>query len=473
MRIATASLNQSPLDWNRNAENIRAAVEWTRKQNTNVLCLPELCISSIGCGMQFKQPEVLEKSLDILFELLPDLKDMIVTLGLPLEYDGHTFNAACLVVDGKIEGFQIKTNYSAANMMELGWFTPWSRNRHTTFELRGETYRIGDLLFEFNLNESKTFRVAIEIGENLGTESSASSADLLFNPTASRFAFGKYTEQIRHIESATKEHNYIHVVSNYTGWESESQIYDGGSFIAEKGMIVAATPRFSYHDAQVAWTTLGEESPPPVVADSFDKNEELSRAVPLGILDYLRKNKAKGFVLPISGEADSVTLAILTLQGIRFAQTELGVENFAEQFGFIPDITEAKTPQEVLNKILVCVVQDSKNDDEEKRNAVKIAASLGAEFYELCLDTIIDDYVKIVSSVIDRNLAWETDALVLRHLQDYVRVPSARLIAETDSRILLSSNDDFVGSFNPFAGISGIDAEFASFLREAVTLAEE
>jgi NAD+ synthase (glutamine-hydrolysing) len=474
MRIATASLNQTPLDWNRNADNIRCALEWTRKQNTMVICLPELCIPSVGCGRHFKRRKVLDKSLDILFELLPELKDMIVTLGLPLEFEGNIFNAVCLAVDGKPFGFQLKTNFSDGNLTELGWFRPWPRHQHTTFELNGETYKIGDLSFEFNLNESKTFHVAVEIGEpdwntpQAPAASQRQKVDLLLNPAASCFSFEKHARRLRFAETVTKEHHSIHAVANYVGNESGPLIYDGGSFIAANGKIVAATPRFSYHDAQVAAATLdSENTPSDTVTDSFGKEDELSRAVPLGMLDYLRKSGAKGFALSISGGADSASLAAFTSLGILFAQQELGTDGFSQQFGFVPGVTEAKTPQEILNKMLVCFYQGSKNSSETTRNAAEtVAVNLGAEFHELRIDRFVDDYVDLVSKSLGRELTWEQDAIALQNIQARVRVPSAWLFANAGSRILLATGNrsegtlgyttmdgDTCGSVGPIAGV--------------------
>ncbi len=452
MRIATAALNQTPLDWNRNADNIRCALEWTRKQETMVVCLPELCLSGAGCGPHFRRRPVLDKSLDMLFKLLDELKGMIVTLGLPLEFEGNIFNAACLVVDGKPFGFQCKTNFRPANLQELGWFRPWPRNQHAVIELNGQAYKIGDLSFDFNLNPEmtggKSFHVAVEIGEpdweTPWTPVAAADRrklDLLLNPAASPFALEKHAKRLRYAEKATEEFSYIHAFSNDVGNESGAVIYDGGSFIAERGKIVAMTPRFSYHDAQVAVATLGKDGP-AAEPDHFDRNEELARAVPLGMLDYLRKSGAKGFALSLSGGADSGSLVAFASLGIQFALDELGLHGFHSQFGFVPDLAAAQTPKDMLGKLLACFYQSTRNSGETTRTAAKsLAENLGAAFYEWDVDPLVEQYTAMVSAALGRKLDWETDDIALQNIQARVRVPGAWLYANAHAAILLATGN--------------------------------
>ena len=50
-------------------------------------------------------------------------------------------------------------------------------------------------------------------------------------------------------------------------------------------------------------------------------------AVALALFDYLRKSRARGFVVSLSGGADSAACSVLVATALRLAQTELGWEN--------------------------------------------------------------------------------------------------------------------------------------------------
>ncbi len=60
LKVAAGVLNQTPLDWIRNRDNIVAAIEAAREQNVTVLCLPELCISG------YPPKDLLERRIGIL-----------------------------------------------------------------------------------------------------------------------------------------------------------------------------------------------------------------------------------------------------------------------------------------------------------------------------------------------------------------------------------------------------------------------
>lgn len=486
MQIASASLNQTPLDWNRNADNIRCAIEWAKKQGTMLLCLPELCISSVGCGQHFKRPGVIEKSMDVFKELLPEMKGMIVAVGLPIEFQGFVFNTVCMVLDGKPLGFQCKTSFANGPIEELLWFRPWARGQYVPFELDGEAYKLGDMSFEFKINEEKTLHVAVEIGEpDWQTSASAPvregrKIDLLFNPTASPFSFEKHQKRLKYARESTAKNHYVHVFSNYIGNESGPLIYDGGSFIAQEGCILAETPRFSFHDAQACLGNVDleffsadndkpkdenaadqkvEKSDEPldetknrrqeiqsnlvdIGSDKDSQEEEFSRAVPLGMLDYLRKSGAKGFALSLSGGADSASLAVLVALGIQSAWSELGKERFLHAFDFVPEIETVRTPKEAVAKFLTCFYQSTRNSGETTRNAAqKLAEELGAEFFVLDIDQIVEQYLSTLSKTLNRQFDWKTDDIALQNIQARSRVPSAWFIANLTGTLLLATGN--------------------------------
>jgi len=53
IKVGATSLNQTPLDWLANKNNILAAINTARIDNISILCLPELCISGYGCEDAF------------------------------------------------------------------------------------------------------------------------------------------------------------------------------------------------------------------------------------------------------------------------------------------------------------------------------------------------------------------------------------------------------------------------------------
>ena len=71
------------------------------------------------------------------------------------------------------------------------------------------------------------------------------------------------------------------------------------------------------------------------------KEEEFSRAEALGLFDYLRKSRSRGFVVSLSGGADSAALACLVHLMSRFALDDIGPSAFLKKLGYFGDLTAA------------------------------------------------------------------------------------------------------------------------------------
>lgn len=137
IKIGAAVLNQLPLDWAGNKARILTAIEETRGDGVNVLCLPELCITGYGCEDAFHSPNPVHRAWKALKELLPATKGMIVSFGLPVLHQHGLFNCACLAVDGSIAGFTAKRFLAGDGIhYEPRWFKPWPNRFAATSPLK-------------------------------------------------------------------------------------------------------------------------------------------------------------------------------------------------------------------------------------------------------------------------------------------------------------------------------------------------
>ncbi|MFH1265876.1 MAG: nitrilase-related carbon-nitrogen hydrolase, partial [Planctomycetota bacterium] len=102
IRVGAAVLNQTPLDWSNNRENIRRAIRAAREAEVRLLCLPEMCITGYGCEDAFHSAGLQQTALEVLEEIVPETEGMIVSLGLPVLHKSALFDCACLAVDGRI-----------------------------------------------------------------------------------------------------------------------------------------------------------------------------------------------------------------------------------------------------------------------------------------------------------------------------------------------------------------------------------
>jgi NAD+ synthase (glutamine-hydrolysing) len=193
LRIAAAALNQTPLDWDANLANIVAAVDEGRRREVTILCLPELSITGYGCEDMFFSVGVQQMALAQLREIIHATRGMVVTVGLPLMHGGAIYNVVAVVIDAELRGFVAKQRLPGDGLhYEPRWFKPWPENVVTSTEIDDKTIPLGDLLFDVG-----GVRIGIEVCEDAWVVSRPAAdhtrlgADVVLNPSASHFAFGK------------------------------------------------------------------------------------------------------------------------------------------------------------------------------------------------------------------------------------------------------------------------------------------
>ena len=509
IRVAAAVLNQTPLDWSGNQARILEAIERARAARAQVLCLPELCLTGYGCEDAFHGPGLLATALDVLREIVPSTGGMIVSLGLPLMHRSGVFDCVCLAVDGQIAGFVAKRFLSGDGLhYEPRWFKAWPQKVRDVTRVEGKPYPIGDLVFDCG-----GIRIGFEICEDAwaaarpGGGMMPHAVDLILNPSASHFAFGKFEVRRRLVLEGSRAFSTSYVYSNLLGNEAGRIVYDGGALIASAGHLLAQGSRFSYTPVEVVTAVvdvaatrmrsarlasyqpeLGADrtaevacpfdwpdvAPEPLLVRAAEwesspklKEEEFTRAVALGSFDYLRKSRSHGFVVSLSGGADSSATACMVALMVQLACNELGDEWFQDALVHIPALRGCVNRSEYVRRLLHCVYQATENNSPTTRNAAAaVAAAIGAEFSETRIDTLVQAYVEMIEKPFGRKLTWETDDTALQNIQARVRAPGVWLLANLKRALLLSTSNrseaavgyatmdgDTCGGLAPIAGI--------------------
>jgi NAD+ synthase (glutamine-hydrolysing) len=484
IRVAAGVLNQTPLDWQGNKDRIVAAIDEARKQGASILCLPELCITGYGCEDTFHSPATARTAWSILQELLPQTTDMIVSLGLPVLYQNGLFNCACLVVNGKILGFTAKRFLAGDGIhYEPRWYKAWPGGVRAELHAGGQIHPIGDLLFDVG-----GVKIGFEICEDAwvatrpGADLSRQGADVILNPSASHFAFGKVEVRKQFVQEGSRAFGVTYIYSNLVGNESGRAIYDGGALIASAGRLVAAGPRFTFKEVSVSSAVVDldatrmnqartgsfnprvAQSSGGTVEGSFTfpplepqenvvqhepwetgpdaKNEEFLRAETLALFDYMRKSRSTGFVVSLSGGADSSSIACLAGFMVECAVRELGEDGFRKRLAYIKDLPKDGGVKALVGRLLVCAYQATENSGQVTRNAARaVAEAVGAQYHELDVDPLLKGYLNLIGSAIGRPLNWKQDDTALQNIQARVRGPSVWLLANIRGALLLTTSN--------------------------------
>jgi NAD+ synthase (glutamine-hydrolysing) len=532
IRVGAAVLNQTPLDWPGNQERILDALQTARAEGVRLLCLPELCLTGYGCEDQFHSAGLQEEALRVLRAVVPKTNDMIVCLGLPLLHRSALFDVACMAVDGRIAGFVAKRYLAGEGLhYEPRWFKPWPVDFRDTILLDGQEYPIGDLVFDCG-GVKIGFEICEEawVAKRPGGDMSLQGIDVILNPSASHFAFGKYETRKRFVIEGSRAFSVSYLYANLLGNEAGRIIYDGGALVAAMGKLLAAGPRFSYQPVRLTTAVIdvqatrmnrartGSFQPdlthqphneilcpftypdiePEIAAARPDlwelsphlKEEEFLRAIALALFDYLRKSRSWGFVVSLSGGADSSAVSCLVALMVELAAADLGPEGLRRALAYIPPVPagvaagandgssvspgghagEPTRPGDTapwVRRLLHCVYQATRNSSRTTRDAAAaVAGAIGAAMSCLEIDDLVDRYVAGIEGVLGRKLAWGTDDLAMQNIQARVRAPSVWLLANVNNALLLSTSNrseaavgyatmdgDTAGGLSPIAGI--------------------
>lgn len=472
LRIGGATVNQIPFDWTNNTNNIIAAIRDARQQGIRILCFPELCITGYGCEDLFLSDWLPERALHELLTIREHCDDITVSVGLPLRIGKLTYNGACVISNKKILGISLKQFLARDGVhYEPRWFDPWPANQVIDLTIGNETIRTGDVMYEV-----EGVRFGFEICEDgwrdedrPGYRLYKRGVDLILNPSASHFAMVKSLLREKEVvNDASAMFKCVYVFANLLGNEAGRMIYDGDIIIGQHGRLVAVNRRFSFKPYNVLSTLVDFTDPAhsDVVAltDNKEKNEELAQAIALGLFDYLRKSRANGFVLSLSGGADSAMCAIAVSEMVKRACAEMGIEAFCK----VLNIPVREHWKDIMADVLTCAYQGTKNSSADTFNAAKnLAENIGAKFHHWTIDDEVSTYTKKIENAIGRKLEWQTDDITLQNIQARARSPIIWMLANVNRAVLITTSNrsegdlgyatmdgDTSGSFAPIAGLS-------------------
>ncbi len=456
LKVAGAALNQTPIDWKNNIAHIREAIVRAKAEEVDILCLPELCITGYGCEDIFLSHWIYDKAAALLEEIRTECKGITVAVGVPVRYEGKNYNTACLIHDTRILGFSAKQFLPDEGVhYEPRWFTPWPACQTAQLTMNGKRYEIGDIVYPLH-----GIKIAFEICEDAwrgnerpGWRHAERRVDLILNPSASHFAFGKTCFRETLVVPGSQNFNCAYIFVNMLGNEAGRMVYDGEILIAQKGKLLKKNKRLSFQDVHLLSAVIDfahpENSETAASEDSHEKKMEFTKAECLALFDYLRKSRSKGFVISLSGGADSSACAVLVAEMIRRGVAALGVEQFLQKIhlpAFTEEAASRKTIEEqcrfLTGKLLTTAYQGTVNSSHKTLQAARtLAESIGATFYEWPIDEQVQKYTHTIEDAIRRRLTWEHDDITLQNIQSRTRSPAIWMLANINNALLITTSN--------------------------------
>ncbi|MFM7868313.1 MAG: NAD(+) synthase, partial [Planctomycetaceae bacterium] len=247
------------------------------------------------------------------------------------------------------------------------------------------------------------------------------------------------------------------------------------------GRIICIPETAIFNDAAVPATAADAQ---PAVDTEITKNcskeAEFVLAEALGLHDYLRKTRSRGFVVSMSGGADSSACAVLIRAMVERGLQDLGAAGLRQRLSYIPGLANAETAADFMHTLFSGVYQATRNSSRTTREAAAgVTQAVGGRYHEISIDETVETYTQLVQQMIGRPLSWQTDDVALQNIQARSRSPGVWMLANVTGSLLLATSNrseaavgyatmdgDTSGGLSPLAGID------KSFLRRWLILME-
>ncbi len=254
IKVASAIPVVKIADCKHNATQILSLIEKAGKEHVQIISFPELCITAYTCGDLFHQQLLIKSAQKHLSFLLSETKnsEIVFITGLPVVQSNRLFNAAAVCQSGKILGVVPKTYLPGNNeYSENRRFTSGKEALSNEIGLCGQRVPFGsNILFS-----DGEVRFAVEMCEDLyvpqppSIQHALNGAQLIFNLSAQNELTGKnrYLKQTIAQQSAKCVAGYIYSSAGF-GESSTDLVFAGNGLIAENGVLLAESERFSFEE---------------------------------------------------------------------------------------------------------------------------------------------------------------------------------------------------------------------------------
>ncbi|KAL3835685.1 hypothetical protein ACJIZ3_010421 [Penstemon smallii] len=494
LKVATCNLNQWAMDFDCNMKNIKESISRAKEAGAVIRLGPELEITGYGCEDHFLELDTINHAWDCLKELLLGdwTNGILCSFGMPVIKGSERYNCQVLCLDRKILMIRPKMWLANdGNYRELRWFTAWKQKEH-----------LEDFLLPIDISESLSqtvvpfgygyiqfldTAVAAEVCEELFSpmpphaELSLNGVEVFMNASGSHHQLRKLDLRLRAFIGATHTRGGVYMYSNHQGCDGGRLYYDGCSCIVVNGDVVAQGSQFSLKDVEMAVaqvdldavaslrgsissfqeqasckTKVSSVAVPYKLCQSFKLHRSLSSPLKIHyhspeeeiafgpgcwLWDYLRRSGASGFLLPLSGGADSSSVAAIIgcmsqLVVKEIANGDEQVKADAIRIGHYTDGQFPTDSKEFAKRIFYTVFMGSENSSIATRTRAKVLAEeIGSWHLDVSIDVVVSALLSLFQTLTGKRPRYKVDGgsnienLGLQNIQARVRMVLAFMLA--------------------------------------------
>ena len=398
MRVGFAQINTTVGDIKPNAEKILAAYREASRQGAQLVITPELALTGYPPqDLVFKSgfvPQTLEQ-LRILHQEIGTVPLLVGYVDFNPKKIGKPFVNSCAVLERERPIRKIfKTLLPTYDVFdEARYFEP--ADDQQPIELLGQKVGITiceDIWTDKYLRHDLYHCDPVErlVGQG---------ASVILNLSSSPFSVGKPALRRAMVTELALRHRIPFFYCNAVGGNDEL-IFDGNSFVIDKEG--ATTARLASFREQIA---VVDCDAPAIVETAMPAEEEIFRALVLGIRDYFAKCGFRSAVLGLSGGIDSAVTAAIAVEALgKENVTGVSMPSAYSSSGSLDDadrvaknlqierlVIPIKEPFEVLKsqfkEVFAGLREDATEENMQSRLRGLILMSLSNKFGHLLLTT--------------------------------------------------------------------------------------
>lgn len=500
--VATCNLNQWALDFDGNLERIIASIKEAKARGATYRLGPELEVCGYGCEDHYLEQDTFYhcwESMEVI--LKSDVTNGILCdIGMPVMHNGVRYNCRVFCLNQKILFIRPKFYHADdGNYRETRWFTTWKPS------MDSQERMVQDHILPTNIQKI-TGQVRVPFGfaaiATLDTMCSSETCEELFTPdsphielslagveiigngSGSHHQLRKLDQRMDLLRSATSKNGGVYLYANQQGCDGGRLYYDGCAAIVVNGHVVAQGSQFSVRDIEVITATVDlddvrsyrgavssrseqasspkfiipkihtdfrlchEEDihirPSPYIEARIHRpEEEIALGPACWLWDYLRRSGGSGFFLPLSGGADSSSVA--TIVGV-MCHMVADAANQGDQrvisdvqriMGTTGQEFKPVTHTELASHILHTAYMGSANSSNAtKSRATNLSREIGAYHLEVGIDMMVSAVVKTFELVTGKSPRFVAEGgnmqqdLALQNIQARLRMVMSYLLAQ-------------------------------------------
>lgn len=404
MRVTIGQINTTNGDFESNTASIIRAIEQGKKENSDLVVLPEISVQGYTSLDWFLDRDLERCALKPLDKIIAATEGITAIVGTVrpsgLTTGRRLYNSAAVIRNKELLGFADKTLLPEYDVFDdPRYFQPGSE-RHL-FPV--DQHKIGIAVCEDFWNDKTFWRERLYTNDP-ADELIEMGAELLVSVNASPFNKGKMGQRCAMVSHRARAAKLPIVFVNLVGG-NDGVIFDGASIVANSsGTIILQAPPF---EEFVGTVDLSSE-----IADrrclSGDDIETIHGALVVGIRDYARKNRFKTAVLGLSGGIDSAVVAVLAAEA-------LGAEN-----------------------VLAVMMPSPYSSRSSIEDSVELGRSLGIKVTK---QPITNTFTKLVEQLELAAPSVDSSSHAAENLQSRLRGNILMTISNAEGRLLLSTGN--------------------------------